>query len=149
MESPFGAADTIVAANDERGGTWMRVASPSAGANWGAVFSPRIGTEVLVDFIEGDIDRLIVVGALYNGQDAPPFAAGVDQSGYNQRVMDNAIGERCRCSHRYRTNPRSCWIDAWQEAIPLARIFLSRRVDQRGLHERVSHALQGGSMAGD
>jgi type VI secretion system secreted protein VgrG len=99
------------APGDERSGTWVRVASPSAGANWGAVFTPRIGCEVLVDFIEGDVDRPIIVGALYNGADAPPFAAGVDagvnhpgvisglhtpsldQSGYNQWVMDDATGQ--------------------------------------------------------
>ena len=49
-------------------GTWMRVAQSVAGANWGAVFTPRLGQEVLVQFIAGDIDRPVVVGAVYNGQ---------------------------------------------------------------------------------
>jgi type VI secretion system secreted protein VgrG len=53
------------APGNERSGTWVRVAGPSAGANWGAVFTPRIGCEVLVNFIEGDVDRPIIVGALY------------------------------------------------------------------------------------
>lgn len=55
-------------------GTWVRVAQPWAGANWGGVFLPRIGQEVLVEFIEGDIDRPVVLGSTYNGQgqaDAP------------------------------------------------------------------------------
>lgn len=58
---------------DDRACTWVRVASSLAtiaGANWGAVAVPRIGTEVLVDFLNGDIDRPIVIGALYNGQGA-------------------------------------------------------------------------------
>jgi uncharacterized protein (DUF2345 family) len=47
---------------------WVRVAQRSAGGGMGFQFLPRIGTEVLVKFLEGDIDRPIIVGALYNGQ---------------------------------------------------------------------------------
>ncbi|MBI5335231.1 MAG: type VI secretion system tip protein VgrG [Burkholderiales bacterium] len=49
-------------------GTWVRVATPLAGANWGSHFLPRLGQEVVVAFIEGQIDRPVVVGAVYNGQ---------------------------------------------------------------------------------
>jgi len=48
-------------------GTWVRVAESVAGANWGHHFVPRLGQEVLVSFIEGDIDRPVVIGSLYNG----------------------------------------------------------------------------------
>ncbi|RPE75867.1 type VI secretion system Vgr family protein [Vulcaniibacterium tengchongense] len=54
--------------------TWVRVAAPWAGDNWGGVLVPRKGQEVLVAFLEGDIDRPVVIGAVYNGQgqaDAP------------------------------------------------------------------------------
>jgi type VI secretion system secreted protein VgrG len=47
---------------------WVRVAQRSAGSGMGLQFMPRIGTEVLVQFLEGDIDRPVIVGALYNGQ---------------------------------------------------------------------------------
>ncbi len=47
---------------------WVRVAQRSAGAGMGCQFLPRIGQEVLVQFLENDIDRPIIVGALYNGQ---------------------------------------------------------------------------------
>lgn len=59
------------APSDDRAGSWVRVASPlaaMAGANWGGNAVPRVGQEVLVDFLEDDIDRPVVVGALYNGQ---------------------------------------------------------------------------------
>eukprot|EP01032_Pedospumella_encystans_P023221 gene23222-26288_t len=58
------------APGDDRAGTWVRIATPLApvaGANWGSVAVPRIGSEVLIDFIDGDIDRPVVIGSLYNG----------------------------------------------------------------------------------
>ncbi len=55
-------------AGDANGSCWVRVAQRSAGAGMGSQFLPRIGQEVLVKFIENDIDRPIIVGALYNGQ---------------------------------------------------------------------------------
>ena len=99
------------APGDDTSGTWVRVAEALAGPNWGTQFTPRIGTEVLVDFIEGDIDRPVVVAQLYNGVDTPPFAAGVDSvanhagvlsgihthnfdgSGYNQWQLDDTRGQ--------------------------------------------------------
>jgi len=56
---------------DDSVGAWVRIATPlapQAGANWGSNAVPRVGQEVLVDFIDGNIDRPVVIGALYNGQ---------------------------------------------------------------------------------
>lgn len=56
---------------DDSAGTWIRLATPMAplaGANWGSNALPRVGQEVLVDFIDGDIDRPVVIGSLYNGK---------------------------------------------------------------------------------
>lgn len=61
------------APGDDSAGTWVRVATPLAsiaGANWGSHTLPRVGQEVLVDFLEGDIDRPVIIGALYNGAGA-------------------------------------------------------------------------------
>ncbi len=54
--------------NGEADTTWLRVAQRYAGPGVGAQFLPRIGQEVLVGFLDGDIDRPIVLGALYNGR---------------------------------------------------------------------------------
>jgi len=58
-------------------GTWVRVAEPVAGGDWGGHFVPRVGQEVLVQFLHGDVDRPVVVGAVYNG-------AGGENAAYNQ-----------------------------------------------------------------
>lgn len=68
------------APGDATSGTWVPVAEWIAGPNWGSHFLPRIGAEVLVEFLHGDIDQPRVTGQLYNGEIAPPFAGGIDGS---------------------------------------------------------------------
>lgn len=58
---------------DGRSSCWMRVAQLWAGAGFGAMFIPRVGHEVLVDFLDGDPDRPIVVGSVYHGTNRPPY----------------------------------------------------------------------------
>lgn len=59
---------------DRLGGTcWVRVAQIIAGKNWGAMFLPRVGQEVVVEFLEGDPDRPIITGVVYNGVAKPPY----------------------------------------------------------------------------
>ncbi len=60
-------------AYDENTSCWMRVMQPWAGANWGQVWIPRIGQEVVVGFFEGDPDRPFIVGGLYNEDSPPPY----------------------------------------------------------------------------
>ena len=52
---------------------WLRVGTPWAGKNWGMIHIPRIGQEVIVDFMEGDPDRPIIVGSVYNPDQMPPY----------------------------------------------------------------------------
>jgi type VI secretion system secreted protein VgrG len=59
--------------SNENSSCWMRVASFWAGKNWGAVHLPRIGQEVVVDFLEGDPDRPLIVGSVYNADNMPPY----------------------------------------------------------------------------
>ena len=58
---------------NENSSCWVRVSHPWAGQGWGAVSIPRIGQEVIVDFLEGDPDQPIIVGRVYNAEQMPPF----------------------------------------------------------------------------
>src|SRR5450755_1862425 len=68
---------------NENSSCWVRVSHPWAGQGWGAISIPRIGQEVIVDFLEGDPDRPIIVGRVYNAEQMPPFGmpAGAVVSG--------------------------------------------------------------------
>lgn len=61
------------AATDETSSCWVRVSQLWAGNGFGAMFLPRIGQEVIVDFIEGDPDRPLITGRIYNGANKPPY----------------------------------------------------------------------------
>lgn len=72
---------------DSKSSCWIRVAQNWAGKKWGAFFFPRVGQEVLVDFINGDPDQPIVSGAVYNADLMPPYALPAEktQSGIKTR----------------------------------------------------------------
>lgn len=59
--------------NNETASCWIRVAQSWAGKNWGTLYIPRIGQEVIIDFIDGDPDKPIVIGCVYNGSNMPPY----------------------------------------------------------------------------
>jgi type VI secretion system secreted protein VgrG len=73
--------------NDAASSCWIRVASFWAGQGWGAIHLPRIGQEVVVDFLEGDPDCPIVVGSVYNAVKTPPYSLpdNKTQSGIKSR----------------------------------------------------------------
>ena len=58
---------------DEDSSCWVRVSQQWAGNGWGAMLIPRIGQEVIVDFLEGDPDRPIITGRVYHAQHPPPY----------------------------------------------------------------------------
>jgi type VI secretion system secreted protein VgrG len=59
--------------NNDHSSCWLRVSQPWSGASWGTQFIPRVGMEVLVTFLGGDVDRPLVTGCLYNGTHPTPF----------------------------------------------------------------------------
>jgi type VI secretion system secreted protein VgrG len=98
--------------NDENSSCWIRVSQVSAGAGWGAMDVPRIGHEVIVDFLEGDPDRPIITGRVYHGINRPPFdlpAGGMVSGsksnstpgggGYNEMSMNDTKGEEGMTVH--------------------------------------------------
>jgi type VI secretion system secreted protein VgrG len=73
---------------NEKATAWIRVSQPWAGQNWGAYFIPRIGQEVIVDFLNGDPDRPIIVGRVYNDNQPIPYHSPT-QSGIKTRSTPN------------------------------------------------------------
>ena len=91
---------------DDRASCWVRVAQMWAGNGYGSMFIPRVGMEVVVDFLEGDPDRPIVVGCVYNGVNQPPYALPSEQTkstiktlsskgggGYNELRFEDKAGD--------------------------------------------------------
>ncbi|MFT3849716.1 MAG: type VI secretion system tip protein TssI/VgrG [Propionivibrio sp.] len=88
QDHPAGGADL-----DDHSSTWVRVTHPSAGAAWGTQYIPRIGQEVVVDFIEGDIDRPLVTGVVHNGTHRPPAFSGVGSLPANKTLSGHQSKE--------------------------------------------------------
>lgn len=76
---------------DENSSRMVRVSHAWAGQGFGAVFIPRVGQEVIVDFLEGDPDQPIIIGRVYNAQQVPPYEvpAHKTQSGVKTRSTPN------------------------------------------------------------
>lgn len=90
--------------NDEKSSCWLRVSQGWAGAGWGLQFVPRVGMEVLVSFLGGDVDRPIITGSVYNATHPLPFelpeqatrsglrSRSVGAEGFNELSFDDKAG---------------------------------------------------------
>ncbi len=67
-------------ASDEKSSCWIRVAQPWAGKGWGAIQIPRIGHEVVVEFLEGDPDHPLITGSVYNNDNKAPYSLPKNQT---------------------------------------------------------------------
>jgi type VI secretion system secreted protein VgrG len=78
-----------VGKRDESSSCWIRVSQPWAGKGFGGVWIPRIGQEVIISFLEGDPDRPIVTGRVYNAEQMPPWdlPANKTQSGFRSNTV--------------------------------------------------------------
>jgi type VI secretion system secreted protein VgrG len=91
---------------DENSSCWIRVSEQSAGKGWGSMIPPRIGQEVIVDFLEGNPDRPLITGRVYNAEQMPPLRLPAEKAqsglksrstpgggGYNEMIMDDTKGK--------------------------------------------------------
>jgi type VI secretion system secreted protein VgrG len=83
-----------IGAMDENSSCWVRVSTSWAGPNFGAVHIPRIGMEVIVDFLNGDPDYPIILGCVYNAVNMPPWSlpGNATQSGILTRSSKGGAG---------------------------------------------------------
>lgn len=75
---------------DDASSCWIRVSQTHAGQGWGEMDIPRQHEEVIVSFIEGDPDRPIITGRVYNGLNRPPFDLAGSNNGTNKTRRGNA-----------------------------------------------------------
>jgi type VI secretion system secreted protein VgrG len=80
--------------SNEKSTCWVRVSQPWAGKGWGGYFIPRIGQEVIVDFLNGEPDRPIIVGRVYNDDQPKPFDSHT-QSGFRTRSTPKGSAANC------------------------------------------------------
>ena len=100
--------------NTTNSSCWVRVAQSWAGNKWGMVFVPRVGMEVVVHFIEGDLDQPIITGCVYNPGAMPPYTLP-DEKTKSTIKTDSSKGgggfnelrfEDKKAANRYLSTPR-------------------------------------------
>jgi type VI secretion system secreted protein VgrG len=114
--------------NDENSSCWVRVSTSWAGPNFGAVFVPRIGMEVIIDFLSGDPDYPILTGCVYNAQNMPPWGLpdNATQSGLLTRSskggapgagMKNGAGDANAIRFEDKAGQEQLWLHAQKDQL--------------------------------
>lgn len=103
-----------LAKGDDTSSCWVRVSSAWAGQGYGGVQIPRVGDEVVVDFINGDPDRPIITGRVYNEASMPPWAlpAAATQMGFMSRSKDGAADNANALRFEDKAGEEQVWIQA-------------------------------------
>ncbi|MBE4965546.1 type VI secretion system Vgr family protein [Enterobacter cloacae complex sp. P24RS] len=103
-----------LAKGDDTSSCWVRVSSAWAGQGYGGVQIPRVGDEVVVDFINGDPDRPIITGRVYNDASMPPWAlpAAATQMGFMSRTKDGSVDNANALRFEDKAGAEQVWIQA-------------------------------------
>lgn len=103
-----------LAKGDDTSSCWVRVSSAWAGQGYGGVQIPRVGDEVVIDFINGDPDRPIVTGRVYNEASMPPWAlpAAATQMGFLSRSKDGSVDNANALRFEDKAGEEQVWIQA-------------------------------------
>jgi len=75
---------------NENSSPWIRVSQNWAGRKWGAMFLPRVGQEVIVEFLEGDPDKPIITGRVHNNENMPPYELPANKT--MSSIKSNSVG---------------------------------------------------------
>ncbi|MFA6147115.1 MAG: type VI secretion system tip protein TssI/VgrG [bacterium] len=140
--------------HDEKSSCWIRVSSTFAGGQYGSIFTPRIGQEVVVDFLEGDPDRPLITGSVYNANLMPPYElpgektksttktnSSLGGKGFNEIRFEDKKGEEQLFVHGEKDadirikNDRREWVGQDRHLVVVR--------DKIGKVERDSHRLVG------
>ncbi|WP_080461421.1 type VI secretion system Vgr family protein, partial [Enterobacter bugandensis] len=103
-----------LAKGDDTSSCWVRVSSAWAGQGYGGVQIPRVGDEVVVDFINGDPDRPIITGRVYNDASMPPWAlpAAATQMGFYSRTKGGSVDNANALRFEDKAGAEQVWIQA-------------------------------------
>ncbi|WNI62538.1 type VI secretion system tip protein TssI/VgrG [Enterobacter asburiae] len=103
-----------LAKGDDTSSCWVRVSSAWAGQGYGGVQIPRVGDEVVVDFINGDPDRPIITGRVYNDASMPPWAlpAAATQMGFMSRTKDGSVDNANALRFEDKAGGEQVWLQA-------------------------------------
>ncbi|WP_415842444.1 type VI secretion system tip protein TssI/VgrG, partial [Paracidovorax anthurii] len=117
-----------IGAMDEHSSCWVRVSTSWAGPGFGAVFTPRIGMEVIVDFLNGDPDYPIILGCVYNAANMPPWElpGNATQSGIKTKSskggafgdgMKNGAGDANALRFEDKKGAEQLWLHAQKDQL--------------------------------
>jgi len=121
---------------------WIRVAQPFAGPNYGAVFLPRIGHEVLVEFLDGNPDNPVIVGSLYNGTNLPPWPLPENktQSGVRTKsTLKGGADNHNELRFEDKKGDEQIWVQAEKDLDTLVKNDETRLVKHDRTTEIVNH----------